>query len=138
MAVTTRGARWIPVVTALIRSQGKVLLGRRPEGSLAGVWEFPGGKIEPGEIPEQALARELREELGIEATIGKIRLATTHTFGETAILLLFFEVLFWKGEPKSVHHTELKWVTPQSLQQQELPDANRRVLPQLIQVLEGV
>jgi 8-oxo-dGTP diphosphatase len=136
--VTTRGARWIPVVTALIRSQGKVLLGRRPEGSLAGVWEFPGGKIEPGEIPEQALARELREELGIEATIGKIRLATTHTFGETAILLLFFEVLFWKGEPKSVHHTELKWVTPQSLQQQELPDANRRVLPQLIQVLEGV
>ncbi len=136
--MTTRGARWIPVVTALIRSQGKVLLGRRPEGSLAGVWEFPGGKIEPGEIPEQALARELREELGIEATIGKIRLATTHTFGETAILLLFFEVLFWKGEPKSVHHTELKWVTPQSLQQQELPDANRRVLPQLIQVLEGV
>jgi 8-oxo-dGTP diphosphatase len=125
-------------VTALIRSQGKVLLGRRPEGSLAGVWEFPGGKIEPGEIPEQALARELREELGIDASIGKIRMATTHNFGETAILLLFFEVLFWKGEPKSVHHTELKWVEPAALQQQELPEANRRVLPQLIQVLEGV
>ncbi len=136
--MTARGARWIPVVTALIRSQGKVLLGRRPEGSLAGVWEFPGGKIEPGEIPEQALARELREELGIDASIGKIRMATTHNFGETAILLLFFEVLFWKGEPKSVHHTELKWVEPAALQQQELPEANRRVLPQLIQVLEGV
>lgn len=131
----TKAVRWIPVVTGLIRSQGKVLLGRRPQGSLAGVWEFPGGKIEPGESPEFALARELREELGIEAEIGHLRMATTHNYGETSILILFYEVLFWKGEPKSVHHTNLKWVKPEELKNEELPEANRRVLTQIISEL---
>jgi 8-oxo-dGTP diphosphatase len=130
-----RGIRWIPVVTALVQSQGKVLLGRRPEGSLAGVWEFPGGKIEAGESPEFALARELREELGIDATIGPIRLATTHSYGETTILLLFFSVLYWKGQPKAIHHTELKWVQPEDLQKEELPEANQRVLDAIIALL---
>lgn len=134
--MNSRGLRWIPVVTALIRSQGKVLLGRRPEGSLAGVWEFPGGKIEPGESPEAALSRELREELGIEAQIGPIRFATTHHYGETGILLLFFEVPYWKGEPKSVHHTELKWVAPHDLRNEDLPEANRKVLSQIIIALQ--
>lgn len=129
--------RWIPVVTGLVRSQGKILLGRRPEGSLAGVWEFPGGKIEPGETPEEALARELSEELGIEAKIGSLRFATAHSYGETSILLLFYEVLYWKGEPKSVHHTDLKWVKPEDLRNEELPEANRRVLGQIVSLLNA-
>ncbi len=128
--------RWIPVVTGLVRRQGKILLGRRPEGSLAGVWEFPGGKIETNESPEKALARELQEELGIESDIGHLRLATTHSYGDTSILLLFYDVFYWRGQPKAVHHTELKWVEPDELKNEDLPEANRRVLHQLIELLK--
>ena len=79
---------WIPVVTGLIQKEGMVLMGQRPRGnSLAGLWEFPGGKVELGESPEQALERELREELGIFAEVGTLRLATTHSYGEKAVLM---------------------------------------------------
>lgn len=123
---------WIPVVTGLIRKGDKVLVGQRPVGnSLAGNWEFPGGKIERNESPEQALARELNEELGIEAEIGTLKLASTHTFSETGIIILFYEVLFWKGVPKAVHHMELKWVTPNELRDLSIPDANRRILDRI-------
>ncbi len=120
---------WIPVVTGFIRKNGLVLVGQRPEGhSLAGQWEFPGGKIEIGESPQFALKRELREELGIEADIGDLRLAHTHAFGDRGILILFFDVKFWKGEPKSQHHNELKWIDPKELTQLEIPEANRKIL----------
>ncbi len=132
MSLRKKRAQWIPVVTALMKRDGNVLLGQRPEGaSLAGLWEFPGGKIELGENPEEALRRELFEELGIEAEIGELSLATSHTFGETGIVLLFYSVSFWKGELKSVHHSELRWVKISELDQYELPDANIKILAQL-------
>lgn len=128
---------WIPVVTALIRRHNNVLLGQRPEGhSLPGVWEFPGGKIEAGESPEQALARELSEELGIDADIGSLKFAASHSYGDTGILLLFYEVQYWRGQIKSVHHTDLKWVEPKELKDLSLPEANRKVIDQIISVLE--
>lgn len=128
---------WIPVVTGLIRKGGKVLVGQRPVGhSLAGQWEFPGGKIEKGETPEIALARELQEELAIEADIGTLKLASTHSYGDTGIIILFYEVLFWKGEPKTVHHMDLKWVEPSELHKLQIPDANKKILPRLIDSLK--
>lgn len=127
---------WIPVVTAVISREGKLLVGRRPEGqSLPGLWEFPGGKIEMGESPEEALKRELKEELGIDAEVGELILATTHNYGQTGIILLFFHVHFWKGELRSVHHTELKWAPPHELKHWPLPEANRKILDRLMSVL---
>ncbi|HVK61477.1 MAG TPA: (deoxy)nucleoside triphosphate pyrophosphohydrolase [Bdellovibrionales bacterium] len=127
---------WIPVVTGLIRKGDKVLVGQRPVGhTLAGHWEFPGGKIEKNESPEEALARELREELGIEATVGNLKLASSHTYGETGIVILFYEVLFWKGEPKTVHHMELRWIDPEELKTLNIPDANRKILDRIIALL---
>ncbi len=111
-------------------------MGQRPVGhSLAGQWEFPGGKIEKGESPEVALARELFEELDIEAEVGTLKLASTHSYGDTGIVILFFEVLFWKGEPKTKHHMDLKWVNPDELHQLSIPDANKKILPRLIDCL---
>lgn len=140
MAATKPGikkrATWIPVVAGLMRRQGKVLVGQRPEGaSLAGTWEFPGGKIELGETPEEALARELKEELGIEAEIGPLKFAASHTYGKTGILFLFFEVKFWKGQIKTQQHLDLRWVTTKELGQLELPEANTKFLKQIVAVL---
>ena len=127
---------WIPVVTGLLRKGDKILVGQRPVGhTLAGHWEFPGGKIERNESPEVALARELQEELGIEAEVGKLMLASTHSYGDTGIVILFYEVLFWKGEPKAVHHMELKWVEPGELKSLTLPDANRKIIDRILELL---
>ncbi len=127
---------WIPVVAALMRRQGKVLVGQRPEGgSLAKTWEFPGGKIELDESPEEALARELKEELGIEAEIGELKFAASHTYGKTGILFLFFEVKFWKGQIKTQQHLDLRWVSPKELSQLELPEANSKFLKRIMEVL---
>lgn len=127
---------WIPVVAGLIRRQGKVLVGQRPEGaSLAGTWEFPGGKIELGESPEGALARELKEELGVEAEIGPLKFVATHTYGKTGILFMFYDVKFWKGQIKTQQHLDLRWVTPKELEKLELPEANSKFLKQILEVL---
>jgi 8-oxo-dGTP diphosphatase len=136
--MSLRRGHWIPVVTALISREGKLLVGRRPEGqSLPGLWEFPGGKIELGETPEEALHRELKEELGIDAEIGELALATTHNYGQTGIVLLFFHVHFWKGELRSVHHTEVKWASPADLNNWPLPEANRKILGRLLALVGG-
>ena len=127
---------WIPVVAALMRRQGKVLVGQRPEGaSLPGTWEFPGGKIELGESPEEALARELKEELGVDAEIGDLKFAASHTYGKTGILFLFFEVKYWKGQVKTQQHLDLRWVTPKELGGLELPEANSKFLKNILDVL---
>lgn len=134
---TKKRPTWIPVVTAFIRKNRQVLVGQRPEGhSLAGQWEFPGGKIEIGEHPEEALKRELQEELGIEADIGQLKYSHTHTFGDRGILILFYDVKFWKGEPKSKHHTELKWINPEELKNLEIPEANRKIIHRLLDMLK--
>ena len=127
---------WIPVVTGLLRKNGKIVLGLRPQGeSLAGAWEFPGGKIDQGETPEQALKRELKEEIDIDAEIGQLRIVHTHSYGERGVLLMFFDVNFWKGEPKTVYHEELRWADPSELATLQIPEANRNILTKLIEII---
>ncbi len=124
------------MVAALMRRQGKVLVGKRPEGkSLPGRWEFPGGKIELGESPQEALIRELKEELGVSAEVGPLKFAATHTYGKTGILFLFYEVKYWKGEIKTQQHLDLKWVAPKELKELELPEANSKFLDHILDVL---
>lgn len=123
---------WIPVVAGVIHQKDKILLGLRPEEKmLPNLWEFPGGKIELGEQPKQALRRELYEELGIQADIGELKTLTTHAYGETGILLLFYDVYFWKGQPKPLHHVDLKWFTQKEISDIDLPEANQKVLSEL-------
>lgn len=129
---------WIPVVAGLMKKGSQVLVGQRPENhSLAGQWEFPGGKIELGESPEEALARELREEIGIEAQIGELKLAVTHCYEDVGIIILFYDVSYWKGEPKANHHAQIEWVYPEELKTRSIPEANRRILHQLLKILQS-
>lgn len=99
------------VVCAItVRSDGKVLVCRRGEGkSLAGLWEFPGGKVEADESPEQALVREMREELGIGIEVREPRPAVDWTYGETTLRLLPFVCRILSGEPRALEHAELRW-----------------------------
>ncbi len=127
---------WIPVVAGFMRKGNQILVGQRPENnSLPGQWEFPGGKVESGESPEEALARELNEELGIDATVGELKLATTHNFGDLNILLLFYEIMYWKGEPKAKHHLMIEWIHPEELSHRTIPEANRNMLPRIYKAL---
>lgn len=132
----TKRVIWIPVVTGLIKKNGKVLLGQRPPGNtLPGQWEFPGGKLELGESPKEALRRELHEELGIKADVGDLKIACSHKFGDKGILLLFYEVLYWNGEPKNLHHSDLRWVEKGEIEGLDIPDTNRSVLDQILNIL---
>ncbi len=132
-----RRAQWLPVVAAIIRREKSVLLGLRPEsGHLSGKWEFPGGKIELGEQPDQPLKRELKEELGIDAEIGPLRFTTTHNYGEVGVILLFYDVQYWKGQPQALHHNDLKWFQIDDLENIPMPDANRNVLDRIAQALK--
>lgn len=130
--------QWLPVVAGIIRRENKVLLGKRPEHkSLAGLWEFPGGKIELGESPEKALKRELKEELDLDVDIGELKVVTTHNYNDVGVVLIFFEVNYWRGEPKPLYHSDLKWMVPAELKTVELPEANRLVLDRLLTILES-
>lgn len=128
---------WIPVSAGILKKDNLILVGQRPENhTLAGLWEFPGGKIELGESPEQALARELNEELGIEAEVGELKIACTHSYSDVGIIILFYEILFWKGEPKTKHHINLQWVKPSELPNMKIPDANRKNLARIYKAFD--
>jgi 8-oxo-dGTP diphosphatase len=101
----------VQVVAAIIESRGRILIGRRkPEQSHPLKWEFPGGKVEPGETPEQALARELEEELGILGAVGEEITRYQHTYpGRDPILLIFFRVREFGGKPRNVVFHQMRW-----------------------------
>lgn len=101
----------IPVVAALIVREGKLLIARRPAGKhMAGRWEFPGGKLEHGESPEQAVEREIREELAVRVRAGRIYQAIAYSYPEKDVLLLFYAASIISGEPRPVEEAEVRWV----------------------------
>ena len=117
---------------ALIDVDGRVLLGQRPEGKpMAGLWEFPGGKVEAGETPEVALIRELEEELGIdtwESCLAPLTFAS-HSYNDFHLLMPLFACRKWEGTPKSRENQALKWVRPNELRNYRMPEADIPLIP---------
>jgi len=106
----------IQVVAALIRKDDHFLICRRPAHKKRGLlWEFPGGKVEAGEDPRQALVRECREELDIELEVGTLFWQTSHTYPDTRIDLLLYEATIASGTPQALEHTDICWVLPDDM-----------------------
>lgn len=124
----------IHVVAGVIRDAlGRILLARRTEGrDLAGLWEFPGGKVEPGESPEAALVRELREELGIEASTGDALIRVPQQYPDKRLVLDVRHVHF-NGVPKGLDGQALVWAPPHALASYPMPPADRPVVAALLQ-----
>jgi 8-oxo-dGTP diphosphatase len=117
---------------ALIDRDGRVLLAQRPKGkSMAGLWEFPGGKVEQGETPEAALIRELDEELGIETWSSCLAPLTfaSHSYPDFHLLMPLFACRKWQGQPASKEGQALKWVRPAELRSYPMPPADLPLIP---------
>jgi len=115
------------VAIALVDGEGRVLVQQRPPGKpMAGLWEFPGGKVEPGEIPEAALVRELTEELGIEIAIEALApiAFASEGLGERHLVLLLYVAHTWEGAPEPRHASALRWVRPAEMRGLAMPPAD--------------
>jgi mutator protein MutT len=130
--VHIRGSKEIDVSAALIFHQGRLLITRRRAGShLGGLWEFPGGKREPGETFEQCLVREILEELGMDIAVGELFEEITHAYEEKTIRLKFFVCEWIGGEPQALGCASFKWVGKDELAHYEFPAADARLLKKL-------
>jgi 8-oxo-dGTP diphosphatase len=122
----------ITVVAAVVERDGKFLLTRRLKGThLAGLWEFPGGKCEPGETHVACLERELVEELGVTAIVGREILATEHAYPERRVRLHFHacEIV---GEPRPLLGQEMQWCAQQELRERDFPEADEALIDLLV------
>ena len=134
------GTRPLVLVAAcvLLNGDGRILIAKRPPGrSLAGLWELPGGKVEPGESPEHALVRELAEELGIEIAAADLAPLTfaSHAYPDFHLLMPLFLCRRWRGEVRPHEGQELLWVIPAELVSYAMPPADeplKAVLPALL------
>lgn len=121
----------IVVAAALVDRDGRLLVQQRPEGlSMAGLWEFPGGKLEPGETPEAALIRELDEELAIDVDHACLAPAcfASDTLGDKHLLLLLYVCRKWRGTPVARHASALRWVRPVELHGLAMPPADKPLI----------
>ena len=128
------------VAAALIRSDGTVLVQLRPAGKqLAGLWEFPGGKIEMGESPEAALVRELREELGIEVAVEALSPVTfaSEALAGRHLVLMLYAVRTWQGDPQALEASALRWVTMDEMAALPMPPADVPLVAALQVLVDG-
>jgi 8-oxo-dGTP diphosphatase len=117
--------RRLLVVAALVREEGRILLSqRRADQSLPLCWEFPGGKVEPGEAPEAALAREVREELGCEVKVGAIFEVVFHAYDTFDLYMLVYQAEITAGRPHALQVAAVAWVPPKEIPALKLPPAD--------------
>lgn len=120
------------VAAAVVRHEGKILLTKRPRGAhLEGMWEFPGGKVEPDEDPRDAVVRECLEECGIQLEAGEVVEVVFHRYENKTVLLMFFECRLLSGEVQHLGVSDHAWVEPAELRDYPLPPADEPLLDQL-------
>lgn len=128
------------VAVALIDQQQRILLAQRPEGkAMAGLWEFPGGKVDAGETPEAALCRELQEELSIQVQPSDLQPLTfaSHSYDSFHLLMPLYVCRAWAGEPHGAEGQALAWVTPRQLQDYAMPAADIPLVAPVLAALAG-
>lgn len=136
--MTPTGPVLLVAAAALVDVDGRVLIARRPEGKhMAGLWEFPGGKVGPHETPEQALIRELREELAVDVTEACLAPLTfaSHAYDDFHLLMPLFVCRRWEGTVTPAEGQELRWVAPLRLRDYPMPPADAPLIPILRDLL---
>ena len=120
------------VVAALIRRGNRFLICRRPAHKTRGLlWEFVGGKVEPGETKQQALARECMEELAVEIAVGPVYMQVVHPYPDMTVELTLFDAAVTAGEPQLLEHCEIAWITPQEIDNYDFCPADVEILAKL-------
>ena len=125
------------VVAALIWQGGKFLICQRPAHKARGLlWEFVGGKVEPGETKAAALVRECREELAVELSVGDVFMEVTHEYPDLTVHLTLFHAAIAEGEPQKLEHNDIRWITPSQIPDYDFCPADVEILAKICEVYQ--
>ena len=125
----------VEVVVALIWNENKFMICQRPVHKARGLlWEFVGGKVEPGETKEQALIRECKEELDILLSVGDVFMDVIHQYPDITVHLTLFNTTISEGEPQKLEHNDIKWITPSEISNYEFCPADEEILARICEV----
>ena len=123
------------VVAALIWDKDKFMICQRPAHKARGLlWEFVGGKVEPGETKEQALIRECREELAVTLSVGDVFMDVVHEYPDLTVHLTLFNATIAEGEPQKLEHNDIKWITPHEIPNYDFCPADEEILAKICEV----
>lgn len=126
--------RKIEVVAAYFENDGKYLIAQRLKGSLEDKWEFPGGKIDPGETPKQALKREIKEELNLDIVLGKKLTDVSYSYPEIDVKISLYNVNSYKGDMVLTDHKQVKWIKPSEAKKYTFAPADQDIVEKLMQL----
>lgn len=121
------------VVAALLWDGDRFMICQRPAHKARGLlWEFVGGKVEPGETPEEALIRECREELAVTVAVGDVFMQVIHTYPDITVRLTLFHAVIADGEPQKLEHNDIRWITPEQISQFDFCPADEEILERIV------